>query len=295
MSFSILLDQKDEEKCELPYELSWPIISSLFIHLIFFFGLFLFAPRLAPNHFPLQDYQVSLISPKFLDMGQKAPSEVISAASPSISVSTNPTVSPPVKNAEVNMELPKKASPPPPTKLHPLAEVVPPLQEPVVPKLDTVANIPPPLEAPSLQKEEKIASLEPSVSPSTPITSEQNGVSATISIGENGGATSPNGSGFRYPYYLRSIEHKIGVQWAPPPIAAVADKRERTIAVIGFIVKQDGHIDIQSVLVEKGSGNSFFDTAALRAVYNANPLPPLPRGILDDLRVHFSFAVSLDS
>ena len=48
---------------------------------------------------------------------------------------------------------------------------------------------------------------------------------------------------------------------------------------------------IQAPMVESPSGNFLFDQAALRAVTQANPLPPLPDQFEDEyLGVHFSFA-----
>ena len=56
-----------------------------------------------------------------------------------------------------------------------------------------------------------------------------------------------------------------------------------------FRVGRNG--SIESPAVETSSGNFVFDQAALRAVVQASPLPPLPGGFADDyLGVHFSFA-----
>ena len=306
MSFSLLIDQESwgfggTDSGHQGIKLSWMVISSFSLHLVFFLGLFLLTPRFIPDQFTLQNHHVSLIAPKMLptmlDAVQKFPSGgIIAPLSKELPAppSTPPKMLPSVKNAEVNMEIPKspileKALPLPPAKFYP------PSQEPAIPRQDIAANVPPPLASPSSHKEEKANPPETTVSPLDSQLPEKDGVSATISVGGNAGGASPKRSAFGYPYYLRSIEHKIGTQWAPPPASSVSTKRERAIAVIGFIVKQDGRIDMKSVSIEKSSGNSFFDMAALRAIHNANPLPPLPRGILDDLRVHFSFAVSLDS
>jgi len=56
-----------------------------------------------------------------------------------------------------------------------------------------------------------------------------------------------------------------------------------------FRITRSGGIDAPAV--ETSSGNFLFDQAALRAVVQANPLPPLPAGFVDQyLGVHFSFS-----
>ncbi len=262
--------------------LSWMFISSIFIHALFFWVVFLYAPRFAPEKIKLQDYHVSLISPKFIDIADKQPSAPVSLPESA----PTPPPAPVVKNAEVAMEIPKNAVPikaPPPL---PPAKFFP---DPVIPKIDTAVKISPPMEVQSVSKPngEKPISPESAASDLSPGKNEISAMARTGVTGKGEGAV-PNGSGFGYPYYLSNIEHKIAQQWAPPR-TTISGKRERTMAVIGFLIKQDGRIDIQSIVVEKSSGNAFFDMAALRAINNANPMPPLPKGISDDLKVHFTF------
>jgi TonB family protein len=70
--------------------------------------------------------------------------------------------------------------------------------------------------------------------------------------------------------YNRVVERKITENWKNPLI----DSAERELAVeIVFYIHQDG--TISGARVDKKSGNSFFDDAALRAVYLAKPFPPL--------------------
>lgn len=268
--------------------LSWMFISSIFIHALFFWSAFLYAPHFAPEKLKLQDYHVSLISPNFLDIERTQPSGHVSLPE---SAPTPPPPAPVVKNAEVDMEIPKNAVPIKTPQLTP-AKFFP---EPVIPKMDTAVKIPPPMEVQSVSKSNEAKPIPPESSASEP-SPEKNGINATAGIGGAGkgeGAVT-NSSGFGYPYYLSNIEHKIAKQWAPPR-ATISAKRGQVIAIIGFVIKQDGRIDTQSIVVEKSSGNAFFDMAALRAINNANPMPPLPKGISDNLRVHFTFAVSLDS
>jgi TonB family protein len=56
-------------------------------------------------------------------------------------------------------------------------------------------------------------------------------------------------------------------------------------AVISFTISRDG--SMSELRVEQSSGYNSFDLAALRAVQNAAPFPPLPRAYKhDDLGVH---------
>lgn len=108
--------------------------------------------------------------------------------------------------------------------------------------------------------------------------------------GTGGGAGQGTGSGFggplfTYPYYLETMENKISGHWAPPPMIS---QEGAVDAIIRFHVKKNGQIE--SIEIEKSSGNRHFDSAALRAVHDAGSLPPFPAGLSEDrLTVHFSF------
>jgi protein TonB len=51
-------------------------------------------------------------------------------------------------------------------------------------------------------------------------------------------------------------------------------------AIIGFRIQKDG--SISELRVAESSGYNAFDLAALRAVQNASPFPPLPRAYRHD-------------
>lgn len=105
------------------------------------------------------------------------------------------------------------------------------------------------------------------------------------------GKAAMNGPIFKFPSYLQNMENKISGQWLPP---ALTLQGEGVGAIIQFSVRKDG--TIESVEVEQSSGNSFFDQAAMRAVYGAHPLPPLPEGLNEEqLKVHFSFTLQKGS
>ncbi len=92
---------------------------------------------------------------------------------------------------------------------------------------------------------------------------------------------------FKYPYYLNLIQRKIEMYWSPPPLESASEIKE---TVVGFVLSATGKIE--DPRIERSSGNPFFDQAALRAIYQANPLPPFPQGVRDpSLKIHFSFSL----
>ncbi len=287
MGFALLMHEETYAVRRL--NISWMFISSILIHTLFSLVIFLYVPNFTAKKSKLQEYQVSLVPLEFLEIGQKTLSVPIPDSIPekTAPIQTEPPV---LKNAEVSMEIPKnnvsavKPAPLTPAKF---------FTEPVAPKHDSVETLSPSVEKPSLEKE-----VPPEVPVPEAFNPEKTGISAKALIGGAGGGSgkAANGQGFVYPYYLSNIEHKISTQWSPPRTTSVGKKtRASNVAIVGFLIQQDGRIDSKSIVVEKSSGNAFFDMAALRAIHNANPMPPLPKGISDALRVHFTFAVSLDS
>jgi len=93
---------------------------------------------------------------------------------------------------------------------------------------------------------------------------------------EVGGLDNPD---FTYAYYLDRLLSLIDAQWARPAMGSGVK------AVVFFRIGRDGAMtDLQ---VEQSSGYNSFDLAALRAVQNAAPFPPLPRAYKhEDLGVH---------
>lgn len=91
---------------------------------------------------------------------------------------------------------------------------------------------------------------------------------------------------FEFTYYLISLRNKIGQNWSAPAGMVTAGKPVR--AVVYFRVQRNGAV--ADAKVEEGSGFSFFDQSALRAVLISDPLPPLPLGYGgSNLGVHFAF------
>ena len=92
--------------------------------------------------------------------------------------------------------------------------------------------------------------------------------------GLNVQVSGPGGSIFGYDYYLDQMLGKIRQGWVRP-------RQEGIETLITFQVRRNG--EIFEIEVEESSGSRPFDLAALRAVRNASPLPPLPTSYREDI------------
>ena len=120
---------------------------------------------------------------------------------------------------------------------------------------------------------------------------EGGSIQASVGPGIRGEGIAGGTSSFPFPSYLQKVDHKIRWQWATPPLASRVNR-----LVIRFMIRKDGGIDKSSVKIQESSGNDFFDQAAMRAVYAAHPLPPLPNAFQEDLlTVFMNFVVKEDS
>lgn len=91
---------------------------------------------------------------------------------------------------------------------------------------------------------------------------------------------------FPFPHYLMLVQMRIEANWQPP-FSGIGHEA----TTVYFKITSAG--EIGDVKVEKSSGNFGLDQAAVRAVYSANPLPPLPSGFgLHTLGVHFEFVAN---
>lgn len=112
--------------------------------------------------------------------------------------------------------------------------------------------------------------------PAVPATTAQD-----VPVGGSG-VTALEGGDFPYSIYIDNIKRLIGARWFRPQVSG------NTTTVVYFVIDRDGSIhDAKS---EIDSGNGLFDRAALRAVLEASPLPPLPFGYSGTyLGVHLKF------
>ncbi|MCI0699096.1 TonB family protein [candidate division KSB1 bacterium] len=128
----------------------------------------------------------------------------------------------------------------------------------------------------------------PAPKPSVPTSS---GTAGNSTKSANAGGSGASGGGnvmkidaeeFPFPYYLVQVQNKIEQQWHAP------SRQEQRATTVYFKISRSG--EVEDVKIEQSSGNALFDQAAMRAVYYASPLPPLPAGSgLQSLGVHFDF------
>ena len=101
--------------------------------------------------------------------------------------------------------------------------------------------------------------------------------------GPGGGAASGIHSDFQFTYYVERMLALIESRWYKPAVPTGTRARVR------FVILKDGRLE--DIRLEESSGMPSFDRAALRAIYAANPLPPLPPAYgKPSLTVHLSFS-----
>jgi TonB family protein len=105
---------------------------------------------------------------------------------------------------------------------------------------------------------------------------------------------SPQGSGpmtlnvsdFPFAWYLSRVQAKVTEKWLGKALPG-----QQPVAV--FDISREGQVS--RLAIEKSSGNSYYDQAALRAITEANPFPPLPAEFPGQtLRVHLGFNFSAE-
>lgn len=98
------------------------------------------------------------------------------------------------------------------------------------------------------------------------------------------GALTLDVSDFPYAWYLRQVLQKVSVQWQRQNQIKEPDQKP----IVWVEIQRDG--SIQTPRIDKSSGNALYDQAALRAVMEASPFPPLPEDwSKPSLRVKFRF------
>lgn len=109
----------------------------------------------------------------------------------------------------------------------------------------------------------------PPTAAGVPGTSSSSG-SGTFAIPGVGsaGVTGLEGGDFPYDVYIDRMTTRIGSNWLRPGVSG------ELITRVHFIIERDGRI--RDAEIEEASGNRTFDRAAIRAVIESSPLPPLP-------------------
>jgi colicin import membrane protein len=137
---------------------------------------------------------------------------------------------------------------------------------------------PPPAPAPSERPSADVARVAP---PPPPVPLGRRDGSA-----QGAGAMTLNASDFPFAWYLSRVQAKVTERWAGKALPG-----QQPVAV--FEINRDGQVS--RLAIEKSSGNSYYDQAALRAITDANPFPPLPAEFPGQtLRVHLGFNFSAE-
>jgi periplasmic protein TonB len=103
--------------------------------------------------------------------------------------------------------------------------------------------------------------------------------SPTLSFGADVAAFDAD---FPFSYYVQQLVSLIGANWFRP------EAPDETLCTVSFRIQRSGQVT--DVKIESPSGVSYYDRAAVRAVFAANPLPPLPADYRNEqLGVHLRF------
>lgn len=219
---------------------------------------------------PSRVYVVNLVA------GLQSPSLV-----PARDLKAQPTPPPPQQSPPAPREPSRPAVKPPPA-LPPLPE-----QKPSLPRLPpsrivaSARELPPPVlprfeeEKPPVPREAKRS--EPPDAPRTPQASPPGPAVGSTTV-------SAQASDFPFTWYITQILAKVRERWAEQPRISVPAQRP----IIFVEIARDG--SIKPPRLEQTSGNFFYDQAALRAITEASPFPPLPQEwARPTLRIEFGF------
>jgi TonB family protein len=184
---------------------------------------------------------------------------------------------------------------PAPREAHPVPAVpVPPAPVAEAPKSKPVIEKPAKVEPPS-PKAMPLPKKGP-VKPAPPAPAPRAAAGPAVELPSTGGSPTGEAGGtssfgtsvsafdadFPFAYYVDQLLSLIGANWLKPSVP------EETACVVYFRIQRSGQLS--DVKVETSSGLPFYDRAATRALFAANPLPPLPpefRG--ESLGVHLRF------
>jgi outer membrane biosynthesis protein TonB len=103
------------------------------------------------------------------------------------------------------------------------------------------------------------------------------GYAQTPGAASNGVAVSGQGGGdfaARYPAYVEAIRRRIAQNWLQSSIDPAARASTSIHAVATFSIYRDG--TVKDIRITETSRNASFDNSGLRALYDSNPMPPLP-------------------
>lgn len=117
----------------------------------------------------------------------------------------------------------------------------------------------------------------------------QQAVSNPMYAAQSGGGqvgVGPNSPlGQRYGAYANLIRDRIAQNWRTNGLDS---RSQANPAVVSFVIMRDG--TVRNPQISQSSGNPTIDNSALRAVYESNPMPPLPPQITESyISAQFTF------
>ncbi len=175
-------------------------------------------------------------------------------------------------------EPPRPEPPPPEPEPPPLPEPEPQAPDPEIPALPREEPEPAPEPRPAPPPPRPAPEPSRPQPPEPP--SDRTGPRGSPAGSASGGSalsaqvSGPSGSAFTYDYYLDQMLGRIRQSWVRPPVEGIE-------TLLSFRVLRNG--EIAEVEIRESSGSRAFDLAALRAVRNASPLPPLPASYREDI------------
>jgi protein TonB len=241
----------ERERLARPAAAAASQIAAVLLHAAFA-AVIILLPRLVPPPPPLEYVAVQLVPAQRLGAARPAPqprppkAEKEEPPAPPRSTEAPVLPRPQPPKPKPKAEKPKPA--PPDERIDPTTrpKVLPPPREMLAKKLGPAATAPP----------------APSALPGA-ATGSAAGKAAVGSL-----TVSLENQDFTYNYYIAQTQSRIEENWTRSP---VGEARAR----ISFRIHSDG--SISDLTVAESSGFDTFDLAALRAVQNAAPFPPLPR------------------
>jgi TonB family protein len=262
-----VLDRRGRQTSGRPAALA--LGAAAFVHALALAAALLL-PRLSPPPEPIEFVPVTILPAQALGVPRPAPPRPAPPTPPAPEPAA-PTPPPEVREPEPEPE------PPPREEAPVLPERKPERKEP---KPEPRAPRPVPAPAtPQSRPTRPQTPTPPTQAPSTETgdqTGRRGGATGTALGTTAFGARLPGiDPDFTYGYYIDRLLSAIDGNWVRPRV----DGSVRTI--VSFRIGRDGSLSSPPT-VKESSGYNAFDLAALRAVQNAAPFPPLPRGYRND-------------
>jgi protein TonB len=204
---------------------------------------------------PLPVYTVALV-----DLPQSGPAPAGGQQAPPMQEEEVPPA------PEPEADSPLKAVPevPPEKKPEPAKEKTPPRPRPQIPQVKPQQQTATPPAATTETPEQPPAAGTEQAAPGAGLT--------TSGGGSVGGVPTIDSDAFSFGYYRNILTNRLRSTWSRPLVPGGLQQPIR--ATVQFVVLRSGAIT--DVGVQESSGYPPLDRSALRSVFDANPLPPLP-------------------